>query len=177
MHSLRTVPYPAGIPSTAFADFEQALSVFITAVETEEDALWRQADVAYHMTARFGRLTARWIAQNTGKSEQYIRSLIAAAKAFPRSTDRVFHDLSMSHYRAAAVTTDPAVWMQRAQTEQWSVEDLRWAIRLAQDPIAEHFAWSADQQRLQHLVQQFNHRWGTTMHVDLLWSRLDADTR
>jgi hypothetical protein len=84
--------------------------------------------------------TATLLAGDTGFSAGYVRQLIATARAFPTPADRTAK-LSFSHHRVAATTTDPAQWITAA-AHQWSVDDLRCAIRAPRDAIAD-----ADQAR------------------------------
>jgi len=142
-------------PAQPTGVYEQDLAVFIAFDEQEEAALWDKAAWARAMTARYGRETARMLARDTGHSAYYVRCLIATAHAFPDPADRAA-DLSFSHHRVAAFTDDPAAWIDRAAAEQWSVADLREAIRAARDPVAADAAAEQARARLERAVERFN---------------------
>jgi hypothetical protein len=84
------------------------------------------------------RKPARWLADATGVSAGYVRSLIAVAQAFPDPATRAA-DLSFSHHLTltAFLTDGPAGWPETAVAHQWSVREFRQAIRGAADPIAD----------------------------------------
>lgn len=138
--------------------FEADLAIFIQLREQEESALWAQADWAMNMAGRYGRHTARMIAAGVGLSEGYIRQLIATAKAFPEPDTRA-EDLSFSHHRIAAMTEDPAQWLDTAVDHQLSVDELREAIRDAADPIAEADETERAEKRVARAVDRYNEQW------------------
>ncbi len=157
-------------PPDLLRTLERAITLFIASVEEEENALWKQAEIAAQASRVYGHKTASIFAQQTGKSAGYIRSLIAAANAFPEERDRA-PDMSMTHHRIAAMTTDPVYWINQAVINQWSTRQLQDSITEAQDPFAEAEGMKRAKTRLNGLVEEFNQRWGHQVHVDLLWSQ------
>jgi hypothetical protein len=83
-----------------------------------------------------GTAIPRWLASATGLSAGYVRSLIVVAQAFPDPAARA-GDPSFSNLLTAALTADPAGWLQAAVDQQWSVRELRLAIRGVANPIAD----------------------------------------
>lgn len=151
--------------------WEQDVQQFISFVETEEDAKWRQAEHALDMTRRWGRHTATRLASDVGRSASYIRQLIATAKAFPDPAQRAA-DLSFSHHRIAAMTRDPEGWIDQAAAHQWSVEELRQAIRDARDPVALAEQARRAQERVEQTVRKYNEHWAplTGQRAVLVWA-------
>lgn len=144
---------------------------FVQLLEQEADTLWAQAEHAHRMAARYGRHTARALAGEVGLSAGYIRQLIATADAFPDPTTRAA-DLSFSHHRICAQTADPAHWLALAVAHQWSVADLREALRAARDPVAQDTAAQQAAERLRRAADRFNMLYAPVLgqRVDLLWS-------
>jgi len=140
------------------ASFEADVAVFVALQEAEADAQWEQAAWAAQMAARWGRHTARWLAGATGLSAGYVRSLIAVAQAFPDPATRAA-DLSFSHHLTAALTEDPAGWLQAAVDHQWSVRELRRAIRGQADPIADAEQARRAAEALVRAVERYNAQW------------------
>lgn len=156
-------------------EFQTDLQEYITGLEQEEHGLWHQAEVAFQMAGRYGRHTATWIASETGKSSSYIRQQIATAKAFPHPEDRA-QDLSFTHHRYAAMTTDPAGWLDRATAEGWSTDQLLQAIQDAKDELAEAERCRRAQEKLQRLVDQFNEEFSMLAgrRAQLVWQTVRA---
>ena len=156
---------------TASPQWIEDVSVFQQLLEHETDSLWAQAEHARRMAARHGRHTARALAGEVGLSAGYIRQLIATADAFPDPATRA-QDFSFSHHRICAQTADPAHWLALAVAHQWSVDDLRHAIRDARDPVARDTAARRAAERLQRAVNRFNTDYAPVLgqRVDLLWS-------
>jgi hypothetical protein len=155
------------LPDQVTGVYEQDLAVFITLMEAEADSQWAQATWAYAMTGRYGRRTAALLAGDTGLSAGYVRQLVATARAFPTPADRAA-DLSFSHHRVAAMTTDPAQWITAAAAHQWSVDDLRLAIRAARDPVADADQARRAAARLARAVARHNARWAAWTGVATL---------
>jgi hypothetical protein len=158
------------MPRTPPPSFEADLAVFIQLQEQETDALWAQAAWAAEMAARWGRHTARWVAAGAGVSAGYVRQLIATAQAFPTPADRAA-DLTFSHHRLAALTDDPAGWLQAAVDHQWSARELGRAIRAARDPYAEAEAARRAAEAVERAAAQYNARWAaaTGRRAVLTW--------
>lgn len=115
--------------------YESDLAVFMQLLEGERENLWAQADWALHMTATYGRKTAKTLAADSGLSASYVRQLVATAKVFP--DDSRAQDLRFTHHRMAAMTTEPEMWLQHAMAEAMSVKELRQAITASRDRISE----------------------------------------
>ena len=128
---------------------------FVSLMEHESASLWAQAEQARLMRVRYGRDTARLLASEVGLTKGYIRQLIGTANVFPDPTQRA-QDLSFSHHRIAAFTEDPDYWLHEAVAEEWSVDDLRAAIKTAKDPVAASVAAQQAAERLTRAVQKFN---------------------
>ncbi|MCL8208299.1 MAG: hypothetical protein K6V97_09550 [Actinomycetia bacterium] len=128
------------------------------------------------MTARWGRHTARWLAAETGFSAGYIRKLVAAAKAFHDPASRAAN-LHFSHHAEAALTHDPAGWIDRAVAEGLSVRELRAAIRAARDPVARAEQARQVAERIQQAVRRFNERWSALYGSGRFWSSSRCPSR
>lgn len=55
------------------ATYEADLAVFLQFIKNERDNLWAQAYWALHMTATYGRKTAKMLATDAGLSAAYVR--------------------------------------------------------------------------------------------------------
>lgn len=141
--------------------YEEDLARFTQLMEQEAASLWAQAEHLRAMVSRWGRGTAQAVAGDTGLSAGYVRQLIGTANAFPDPADRA-QDLSFSHHRVAAVTDDPLAWLDQAVAHAWSVEDLRAAIKDAQDPIARDEKARRAAKRLERAVARFVDDWAAT---------------
>lgn len=128
---------------------------FIALMDHESASLWAQAEHAREMKVRYGRETARNLSTEVGCSQGYIRELIGTANVFPDPAQRA-QDLSFSHHRIAAFTDDPDRWLGMAVAQQWSVQDLREAVRAAKDPVAAELAAQRAAVRLDRAVEKFN---------------------
>lgn len=155
--------------------WEEDVQQFVTFVEGEEHSRWAQADHALAMTRRWGRQTATRLASEVGRSASYIRQLVATAKAFADPADRA-QDLSFSHHRIAAMTEDPLAWIDQAAAHQWSVEELRQAIRDAKDPVADAERARRAQERVEQAVRKYNEHWApvTGQRAVLVWASAPA---
>ena len=75
---------------------------------------------------RFGELYAR-AASETGYSSESLRGMQWVASRIPASVRRL--TLSWSHHQVAAGSEDPGSWLAIAERQEWTVKDLRHAIR------------------------------------------------
>ena len=137
--------------------YEADLAVFLQLLEGERDSLWAQADWAIHMTAAYGRKTAKMLATDSGLSAAYVRQLVATAKAFPEGSRAA--DLSFSHHKVAAMTDDPDAWLQMAIREELSVKELGQAISDSRDRISEAEEARCAAERLIQTARKFNARY------------------
>jgi len=151
--------------------WEDDVQVFIGFAEAEEDARWAQADHAWAMTRRWGRQTATRLASEVGHSASYIRQLVATAKAFADPATRA-QDLSFSHHRIAEMTQDPDFWIDQAAAHQWSVAELRQAIRDAKDAVADAERARRARERVEQAVRKYNEQWAsvTGQRAVLVWT-------
>ena len=138
---------------------EAYISRFVELREQETETLWEQAALAHEMTGVFGRKTASIVASEVGLSAAYVRQLISLASAFPDETVRA-QDLSFTHHRLAAMTEDPAGWIEQAVANEWSVKDMRQAIKDAKDRIDEAEQARRAGERLEQAVRKFNEHFG-----------------
>jgi hypothetical protein len=75
---------------------------------------------------RFGELYAQ-AASETGYSSESLRGMQWVASRIPASVRRL--TLSWSHHQVAAGSEDPKTWLDTAEAEQWTVKELRHAIK------------------------------------------------
>jgi hypothetical protein len=103
---------------------------------------WRDTILAY---ARLGKAVQFWIgdalcygedhfgelyaqaASETGYSSESLRGFQWVSSRIPPGVRRL--TLSWSHHQVAAGSEDPKTWLDTAEANQWSVKDLRHAIR------------------------------------------------
>ena len=154
------------------ATYEADLAVFIQLLEGERDNLWAQADWAMHMTATYGRKTAKLLATDTGVSASYVRQIVATAKAFPEESRAL--DLSFSHHKIAALTEDPEAWLQRALKGSLSVQELRQAVTDSKDRLTEAEEAQRAAERLIQATKKFNERYAEIVgqQAILRWENL-----
>lgn len=134
--------------------WEEDLAKFIELREAEQDTIWTQADMALAMTAKYGRKTAKMLANEVGLSTTYVRQLVATSKAFP--TDKRAQDMSFSIHRTAAMTEDPDRWLVTAIDKGWSQRDLAQAIKDTKDQMSESEQATAAAERLEQAVRKYN---------------------
>ena len=106
--------------------YDQLISEFIDARVESDDAIWRQAAIAFFLKNHM-KTTGKQIASDTGYSGSYISQLIKTFEAFPDEDDRA-KDKSFSLHLVCSDTDNPADWLDRAVTESWSVRQLKRAI-------------------------------------------------
>lgn len=152
--------------------YEADLAVFIQLLEGERENLWAQADWALHMTATYGRKTARMLAADSGLSAAYVRQLVVTAKMFP--DEKRVADLSFSHHKIAAMTQDPDGWLQKSIANEFSVKDLRQAIADGRDRISEAEEARRAAERLVQAARKFNERYAqiTGQQAVVTWESL-----
>ena len=75
---------------------------------------------------RFGELYAQ-AASETGYSSESLRGMQWVASRIPASVRRL--TLSWSHHQVAAGSEDPGSWLAIAERQEWTVKDLRHAIK------------------------------------------------
>ena len=157
---------------TERAAFQADVAVFVSLMEAEADAHWKQAEWAAAMAVKYGHETARLLAGEVGLSAAYIRHLIATAKAFPTPESRA-QDLSFTHHRVAAMTKEPRAWLERAVTEGMSVDQMR--ERTKTDRIAKADRALRAEERLVRLAQEYNRDYSETTRtaVELVWTTLE----
>jgi len=153
-------------------NYEADLAVFVQLLEGERENLWAQADWAMHMTASYGRKTAKLLATDTGVSASYVRQIVATAKAFPEESRAL--DLSFSHHKIAALTEDPEAWLQRALKDSLSVQELRQAVTDSKDHLTEAEEAQRAAERLIQAAKKFNERYAEIVgqQVILRWEDL-----
>ncbi len=134
--------------------WEEDLAKFIELREAEQDTIWTQADMALAMTAKYGRKTAKMLANEVGLSTTYVRQLVATSKAFP--TEKRAQDMSFSIHRTAAMTEDPDKWLVTAIDKGWSQRDLAQAIKDTKDKMSESEQATAAAERLEQAVRKYN---------------------
>lgn len=154
-------------PTQGWAD---DVAVFQQLRENETESLWAQADWALAMTAKYGRSTAQKLAGELRVSASYIRSLVAAARAFPEPADRA-GELSFTHYRVAAMTQQPDDWIDQACDKKYSVKDLREAIGDAKDGVSEAEQARRAKEALIQSARVYNERYADLSgeQVSLTW--------
>jgi hypothetical protein len=155
------------------AAFQADVAVFISLMESEAEAHWKQAEWAAAMAVKYGRETARLLAGEVGLSTVYIRHLIATAKAFPTPESRA-QDLSFTHHRIAAMTEDPQGWIERAAAEGLSVAQLRELTKKSRDRMAMADMARRAEERLVRLAREYNEEFSETTRtrVELVWTTL-----
>ncbi|MHB1926523.1 MAG: hypothetical protein ACYCRD_04560 [Leptospirillum sp.] len=134
--------------------WEEDLAKFIELREAEQDTIWTQADMALAMTAKYGRKTAKMLANEVGLSTTYVRQLVATSKAFP--ADKRAQDMSFSIHRTAAMTEDPDRWLVTAIDKGWSQRDLAQAIKDTKDKMSESEQATAAAERLEQAIRTYN---------------------
>ena len=159
---------------TERAAFMADVAVFVSLMEAEADAHWKQAEWAAAMTVKYGRETASRLAGEVGLSAAYVRHLIATAKAFPTPESRA-QDLSFTHHRVAAMTEDPQAWLGIAVSEGLSVDQLRERTKTSGDRIAKADRARRAEERLVRLAREYNQDFSETTRttVELVWRSLD----
>lgn len=117
-------------------ELEHDLQVWVAIHEKEADINWVQADYALAMKQVYHEDMTPKLSASSGKSPGYIKTLVRTAIAFP-PTERA-KDLSFSHHRYCAQTTNPQHWLEETLTHSWTVHDLQHAIADANDPVDQH---------------------------------------
>lgn len=84
---------------------------------------WARADLAHQAGQTYGKL--KQLAMETEESYAYLRQLSYVAAQYDKFMRKQFKDLSFSHFRAVAHLDERYLWLQRAQTEHWNVDQLR----------------------------------------------------
>lgn len=157
--------------------YEEDLAVLINLMEHEHDALWLQSEHAVRMVERYGRKTASMIATDVGRTASYIRQMIATAKAFPKPEDRA-DDLSFSHHRIAAMTENPAAWIDKAAQNSWSQRELKQAIKDTKDRLSDAERARRTEERMEQAVAKYNEQWAeaTGKRAVLAWEHVQLST-
>lgn len=156
--------------------YEEDLAMFLRLTEYGERASWLRAEHALRMTERHGRRTASMLAADTGYSASYIRQLVATARAFPNEEDRAA-DLSFTHHRYAAMTENPAEWIDKAVQNGWTQRELQNAIADAKDPLSEAERARRAEEQLEQKARKYNEHWSvmTGKRAVLMW--VDAQSQ
>lgn len=164
-----------GLPAEPVGDWEADCAVFVRWREAEDTTLWGQARWAYLMTARYGRATSTELSKAVGCAGSTIRGLVAAYKAFPDPAQRA-RDLSFSHHRRAALTADPAYWLDQAVIHGWSVRDLEAAIAEAKEPVAEAVRAVHAAEQLERDAKRWNARFAAVSgrRARVVWEEVEA---
>lgn len=70
------------------------------------------------------------------------------------------------------MTHDPVSWIDQAAAHQWSVDELRQAIRDAKDPVAEAERARRAHDRVEQAVRKYNEHWApvTGQRAVLVWA-------
>jgi len=76
---------------------------------------------------------------------------------------------SRHHHCLAAMTDDPAHWLAEAVDHHWSTRELQAAIRRSKDTYSEAFERKAMEQRMGHLRDEYNARWGTERECSVVF--------
>ncbi|WP_165847687.1 HNH endonuclease [Ammonifex thiophilus] len=110
---------------------EEVLQAVISLEETQDDAKWLQGEIlAVLVDMGFSK---RWLAYNLRRSLSYIKNRVRTWRAFPEPHLRC-PELTWEHHKVAALTPDPAGWLERAAENGWSTRQLQLAIAKSRDP-------------------------------------------
>lgn len=102
-----------------------------------DGSLWRQAGLIYLAKDRM-KATSKMLSADTGYSPSSIDLYAKTFAIFPSEGDRIL-DLSFSIHSTCASTDSPSHWLRLASENNWSVRDLKKAIKgeVVADPLDE----------------------------------------
>lgn len=119
--------------SEAFASdpppLEAVEQAFAAGVEMESEGKWTQAAAVVVMLEVL-RMKPKDVSSRTGLTPAMVREMARTFLAFPNPETRAA-DLSFSHHRYAARTSDPEGWLEKALKNGWSSRQLCEAIKRA----------------------------------------------
>lgn len=133
----------------SYDQWEQAV---VTARQEQGSWDWTLAALAMEGAA-LGQ-SPKAMAGPFGRSASRVRRLLQVWRTFPEAADRP-EGLAFDHYVEAVATDDPAGWIAVAADEQWSVHQLREAIRVAKAADPEQ----ARQDALEGAWRRFCNAW------------------
>ena len=107
-------------------NFEELVFEYRKLLRQDKENNWKRADLAALAGKTWGKL--RRLADETGDSYNYLRQLSYVSSQYDKSQRKLFDKLTFSHFRAVAHLPERYVWLQRAQTQSWGVDQLRRAV-------------------------------------------------
>lgn len=107
-------------------NFEELVFEYKKLLRQDKENSWARADLAAVAGQTYGKL--KLLAEETGDSHAYLRQLSYVSSQYDRSMRRQFDSLTFSHFRAVAHLPERYLWLQRAQTDGWTVDKLRAAV-------------------------------------------------
>lgn len=144
---------PATKACTDPLPYEAIVSLALEQTGEEQQARWRQAELALLAVGGRGITERAWAAE-IGCSAARVRQMCRVVTAFPTEESR-YPMLSFEHHVVASGTPAPTEWMASAHAHDWSLKDLRRAIRDEKAPTPDEGAILAEGEHLLHRLRQW----------------------
>jgi len=107
--------------------YEELIQELINLKVQEHDTIWKQAAICAVLVERM-EVKPGDVGAELNCSGKRIKKLVKTFLAFPGNGSRV-PELTFSHHEIAAGMDNPAAWLEKAVQEQWSVRQMKEAIK------------------------------------------------
>ena len=111
----------------AFEAWEDLLSQGMEAREDKDNSQWKLGDLAEVVQKNYGEDSIGKYSYAVGVEKKTLMNYRTISKRFPSPIREKYRKLSWSHFSAVSAEkiTKPEAWLEKADTEEWSVENLR----------------------------------------------------
>lgn len=108
--------------------WEELISDGMESRATKDESQWKLGDLALEVETSYGDDALGKFSREVGVRKKTMYEYRRVAKAFPQSARRLAK-LSFTHYQIAADTEQPEAWLERADDNDWSCEQLQREIK------------------------------------------------
>ena len=114
-------------PDTNDREYEKLVAEGIKAGKKGDAAQWRLGDLALQVATRYGEGTLEEYAERIDMEYRTLRVWRWVAKAFPENVRRP--TLRWSHHQLVAAKPDASEWLDKAQADRWTSQELKRQLR------------------------------------------------
>lgn len=113
--------------------WEQYISEGMEARELKDKSSWALGDLTCGITTDYGDDTIGKFGYAIGVKKKTLMNYRTVAERFDEPIREKYPKLSFSHYATLTAVEKPEAWLEKADTEEWSVEMLRGELKKAKD--------------------------------------------
>jgi len=109
--------------------WEELISEGMNAREAGDESNWKRGDLANEVTISYGDNSIGKYAYAISTPKKTLMNYRTTANKFDKDIRKKYKKLSFSHFAILTSAEKPEAWLEKADTEEWSVETLRREVK------------------------------------------------